>query len=118
LFFLYLHGGFAILIYLVFYFAIFGREEVQWMFINAALGLFGIASQIGTLLSWFGKKLSDYPHATHVVPFMYYILYTFLLRQALLDFTGSRDKPDRQRIVEFAYVGVSLLVYGALFLRS
>jgi hypothetical protein len=117
LLFLYAHGGFAILIYTVFYFAIFGREEVKWMFINAALGLFGIYSQIGYLLAWFGKKLSDFPVAVDVVPFGYYILYTFLLRQALLDFTGSHDNPDRKRTVEFVYIGVSVLVYGALLLH-
>ncbi|MGH8030242.1 MAG: hypothetical protein ACREO3_09935, partial [Arenimonas sp.] len=37
-YFLYLHGGIAILVYIVFYFAMFGRDEVQWMFINATLG--------------------------------------------------------------------------------
>jgi hypothetical protein len=116
LLFLYLHGGFAILIYLAFYFAVFGREEVKWMFINAALGLFGIYSQIGYLLAKFGKRLSDYPVAVDVVPFGYYILYTFLLRQAVLDATGAHDNPDRKRLVEFVYIGASVLVYGALFL--
>ena len=39
--FLYLHGGFAIFVYTVFYLVIFGVDEVKWMFINSALGLFG-----------------------------------------------------------------------------
>ena len=41
--FLYLHGGFAILVYTVFYLTMFGRDEVKWMFINAGLGLLGVA---------------------------------------------------------------------------
>ncbi|MEE4331147.1 MAG: hypothetical protein V2J10_09775 [Wenzhouxiangella sp.] len=40
--FLYMHGGFACLVYLLFYIAFFGVDQVRWMFINAFLGLFGI----------------------------------------------------------------------------
>ncbi len=113
--FLYLHGGIAILAYLVFYLAIFGRDEVKWMLINAALGFLGIWVEIETILGWFGKELSDFPVAVHVTPFLYYILYTFLLRQMLLDLTRSRDNPGRKRLVEVLYVFGSLLVYGALW---
>lgn len=116
--FLYMHGGIAIVVYLVFYLAIFGLDEVRWMFINAALGLFGIWAEIGTVLSWFGKKIGDFPWYVHVVPFLYYILYTFLLRQMLLDLTRSRDDPVRKRRVEIFYVVVSLVVYGVLWSRD
>ncbi|MFT3807115.1 hypothetical protein [Arenimonas sp.] len=118
LFFLYLHGGIAILAYVVFYLTIFGGEEVKWMFINAALGLFGIYAEINYILSWFGKALSDFPPTVHVTPFLYYILYTFLLRQALLDATGSRENSHRRRKVEIAYVIGSVLLYGALYLAQ
>ena len=113
--FLYLHGGIAIVVYLVFYLAIFGLDQVRWMFINAALGLLGIRAEIDYILGWFGKSIDDYPKAVHVTPFLYYILYTFLLRQLLLDVTRSRDNPARKRVVEMLYVAVSLLVYGALW---
>lgn len=116
LLFLYLHGGIAIFVYLVFYLAIFGRDEVKWMLINAGLGLLGIWLEIETILSWFGKELGDYSPWVHVTPFLYYILYTFLLRQMLLDLTGSRDRPGRKRLVEMLYVLGSLAVYGGLWL--
>ena len=35
----YMHGGIAILVYMVFYLTIFGRDEVQWMLINAGLAV-------------------------------------------------------------------------------
>jgi len=113
--FLYLHGGFAILIYLVFYLSIFGLEETKWMFINAGLGLFGIYAEIGWILGYFGTTLQDYPAYVHVVPFLYYILYTFLLRQAFIDFTNSRANPKRRTRVERSYIAISVLVYGVLF---
>lgn len=113
--FVYMHGGIAILVYMVFYLAIFGRDEVQWMLVNAGLGILGIYSQIGWLLGWFGKNIGDYPWKVHVVPFLYYVLYTFLLRQFLLDLTRSRDNPGRRALVNKAYVVVSLLVYGLVF---
>lgn len=113
---LYLHGGIAIVVYIVFYLAIFGLDEVRWMAINAGLGLFGIWAEIDYLLGWFGKSLDDYPPRVHVTPFLYYILYTFLLRQMLLDLTRAREDPVRRRRVEAAYVLLSLAVYGALWL--
>ncbi|MGB4248732.1 MAG: hypothetical protein WBJ75_13540, partial [Pseudohongiellaceae bacterium] len=85
--FLYLHGGIAITAYLAFYRQYFGRDEIRWMFINAALGLIGITVEIDWLLSLYGRTVDSYPIYVHVIPFLYYILYTFLLRQAVLDLT-------------------------------
>lgn len=38
----YLLGGIAIPLYVLFYLSIFGPDRIKWMFINAALGFFGI----------------------------------------------------------------------------
>ena len=116
--FIYLHGGIAIIVYLAFYLAIFGLDEVKWMVINAALGVLGIYSQIGWILARFGKQIDDYPWYVHVTPFLYYVLYTFLLRQFLLDVTRSRDNPGRRAVVNNVYVVVSLLVYGGMLWRG
>jgi len=110
-FFLLLHGGFAILIYTVFYLSIFGRDEVKWMFINAALGFIGIYSQIGWLLSCFGKRIGDYPVYVHVVPFLYFVLYTFLIRHAVIDITQSRENPEKKNLVEDCYIAISVAIY-------
>ncbi len=111
----YMHGGIAICVYLVFYLAIFGLDEVKWMFINAGLGLFGILSQINWILSLFGKHVSDYSPYVHVIPFLYYVLYTFLLRHAVLDLTGSRDDEVRKKSVEYAYIVLSVAVSVGLY---
>jgi len=110
-FFLYMHGGFAVLIYTVFYLAMFGRDQVKWMFINAALGLVGIYTQIGWILSLFGKKICDYPIQVHVIPFLYFVLYTFLLRHAVLDITHSREDHRKKKRVEYGYVAVLVVGY-------
>lgn len=109
--FLYLHGGIAIFVYIIFYLAIFGADEVKWMFINAALGLLGIYTQIGWILQLFGKKIGDYPIYVHVIPFLYFVLYTFLLHQAVLDITHSRDDAPKKSRVEFGYIAVSVAIY-------
>jgi len=109
--FVYMHGGIAILVYTVFYLAIFGRDEVKWMFINAGLGLFGILSQIDWLLSLFGRSVGDYPIYVHVIPFLYFVLYTFLIRHAVVDMLGAREDEARRSRVEYGYVGVSLAFY-------
>ena len=109
--FLYAHGGIAITVYTIFYLAIFGRDEVKWMFINAGLGLLGIYSQIGWLLSFFGKTAGDYPVYVHVIPFLYFVLYTFLLRHAVMDLTRSREEPGKKRRTGYGYIGLSVAVY-------
>lgn len=113
--FLYLHGGFAIVVYTIFYLSIFGRDEVKWMFINAGLGLLGIYSQIDWLLSLFGKEVGDYPVRAHVIPFLYFVLYTFLIRQTVLDVFRAREDDARRKMVENAYVIVSVGVYAISF---
>lgn len=116
--FLYMHGGLAIVVYTVLYLAIFGRDAVAWMFINAALGIVGIYSQLGWILGLFGRNVGDYPWYVHLVPALYFVLYTFLLRQMVLDLTRSRDNPQRRRRVEGAYIALSLVIYGiSLLLR-
>ena len=107
-----MHGGIAILVYVIFYLVIFGFDAVEWMFINAALGIVGIISQIDWILSIFGKRVGDYPWYVHVIPCLYWILYTFLIRRALLDLTGARDDPERERRMNYGYIGVSLGLYG------
>jgi hypothetical protein len=108
------HGGVAIAIYMIFYLVIFGLDEVKWMFINAGLGIFGIMSQIDWILRWFGRTVSDYPAYMHVIPFLYFVLYTFLIRHALLDVFGAREDDARRRRVDLGYVGGSLLLYAGL----
>jgi len=113
--FLYLHGGLAVTVYTIFYLAIFGRDEVKWMFINAGLGLLGIYCQIGWLLSLLGKNIRDYPFYVHVIPFLYYVLYTFLIRHALLDISQSRENPERKKLVENLYVTISVAFYAVCY---
>jgi hypothetical protein len=116
--FVFLHGGIAILVYTVFYVALFGWDEVRWMFINAALGIYGLRCEIGWLLSLFGKTMSDFPWYRHVIPFLYYVLYTFLLRHLLLDLFRARGDESRRKFVETGYIVVSVVVYTVVYLRS
>ena len=113
--FLFLHGGFACFVYTIFYLSLFGVDEVKWMFINSALGLLGIYAQIDLILSWFGKRADQFEPVVHVIPFLYYVLYTFLLRQMVLDITRARDHPTRRRLVEALYVAISVAFYGYLY---
>lgn len=110
--FLYAHGGFAIIVYTAFYIKSFGRDEIKWMFINSALGLMGIYSQIGWILEAFGKNIDDYPLSAHVIPFLYYVLYTFLIRQLLLDLFNARENTKRKSNVQTTYVIFTTLFYG------
>lgn len=106
--FVYLHGGIAIMVYVFFYFAIFGRDEVKWMFLNALFGILGIYAQVGWLLSLFDRDISAYPLTVHVTPFLYFVLYSFLVRRAVIDLTNSQDDPVRRKTMENRYIGITL----------
>ncbi|KGK43309.1 hypothetical protein LH51_00740 [Nitrincola sp. A-D6] len=109
--FLYMHGGLAIFVYIIFYLVIFGRDEVKWMFINAGLGLLGIYTQMGWILSVFDREISDYPIHVHVIPFLYFVLYSFLLRQAVLDISHSREDETKRQRADTSYTVILTLVY-------
>jgi hypothetical protein len=115
---LYMHGGFAAFVYLVFYKAIFGIDEVKWILINALLGVFGLYSEIGILLSWSGKNIDSFPLHVHVIPFMYYVLYTFLLRQVIIEVTNSGTDKTKREKVSYVYLVVSLALYVFLHISS
>ena len=115
LLFLYLHGGFAVLVYLIFYITIFGVDEVKWMLANALLGIFGLYSEIAILLSWAGKDIHSFPLQVHVIPFMYYVLYTFLLRQVILELTNSNGDKAKKHKVNVLYFLISISVYTAFY---
>jgi hypothetical protein len=104
-------GILGVAIYLLFYLRIFGRDQVEWMLINAALGLIGTVTQLDWILSLFGKGVGDYPTYVHLVPLMYFVMYTFLLRHAVLDLTGAREDQEKRPKVEYAYIGVMLAFY-------
>jgi len=118
LFFLYIHGGGAIAIYLAFYVAIFGVDAIKWMLINSAIGIFGIYSELRLILGLFDKEINDYSFARHAIPFSYYVLYTFLIYQAVLSFSGARENPSRKRAAEIAYIVISSTIYLTIYFNG
>lgn len=50
-----------------------------------------------------------------VIPFLYYVLYTFLLRQVVLDIFNARGDEAKANRVNILYVIGSLIIYGLIF---
>jgi len=112
---LYIFNGFAIYVYIKFYTLIFGRDAVKWIIINSLLGLYGIYTEIDWILSFFGKYAYEYPVYVHLIPFTYYVLYTFMLRKAVLDLTNARVNEKKKKFIEQCYIAVSILVYTVFY---
>jgi hypothetical protein len=109
-------GIFIVCFFLVGYLTIFGRDEVKWMLINAALGIFGIFGQISWVMStFFFKSIDDFPWYVHAMPVLVYVLFTFLVRQALLDLLGGRDNEARARAAATLHVVVSVALTVLFF---
>ena len=107
-----------IAVYLPFYLIIFGLEKVTWMFISSTLGVFGIYCELKWVLNYSGKNITEFAWSDHVIPSTYYILYTFLIHQTVLHFSGSNDNLKRKQRVEIAYIGLSIMIYLAIYLTS
>ena len=60
-----------IAVYLFFYLMIFGLEKVTWMFINSALGVFGIYCELKWVLTHSGKNITEFAWSDHVIPSTY-----------------------------------------------
>ena len=58
----------------------------------------------------------SFPWQVHLIPFLYYVLYTFLIYQLILEIAGAYKDPQRKKVVEGFYVVTSFLVYSAIFL--
>ena len=68
---IYRHGGIAIRVYVFFYFAIFGRDEVKRMFLKALFGLLRIGVQVGWLLNLFDRDSSTCPLSVYATRFCF-----------------------------------------------
>jgi len=110
LIFLYGFGAIPIAVYVVFYLVIFGLDEVEWLLINGGLGVSGVYNDVGSLLWLFGRRIGDYPARVHVIPFIMFVLYTFLMRHAVLDLSQSRGDKARETVANRVYVGIYFTV--------
>jgi len=110
----YLFSGFAIFVYLIFYLAFFGLDAIGWLFMNSVLGILGIMAQLDWVLRLFGTNIDRYPFQAHIIPAIYYVLYTFLLRRAILHIFHAEAGTRKKTIIESVYVAGSLLVYVPL----
>lgn len=113
-----LFSGFAIFVYIIFYLVIFGLDEMFWLFTNSVLGILGIFAQLDWMLDWFGVRFESFPMVSHIIPAIYYILYTFLLRRALMHIFRAWPGTRRKRIFDMIYILGSLLLYLPVFMTS
>lgn len=107
----FLFSGFAIFVYIVFYLIFFGLDEIWWLFINSALGILGIMAALDWILFLFGTSTDHYSAQAHIIPAIYYVLYTFLLRRAILHLFHAEDGTRKKHIIDGLYIAGSLLLY-------
>lgn len=108
-------GCFGIILYLSFYLRLFGLDEIKWMFINAAIGIYGLWIELGILLSLIGRNINEFQWYMHSIPAIFWVLYTFLIRQCFLDMTGAREIKRRAKLVNILYAALSILLYSLLW---
>ncbi len=113
--FLLVFGFIGIITYLAFYSSMYGVDQFRWIFINTALGIFGLSVELNLLLSLSEDDLAGFPWYRDIIPFTLYVLYTFWLRQCVLAAFGAKDDPEKEERVSYLYAATFLLVYLGLY---
>ena len=102
-------------IFAVSYYIIFGIDEFKWIFINIFLGTVGILGEYEVIGYFFGLDISEYSLSINIFPFLFYVLFIFLLRQTFIDIAGARENPKRKKYVEIGFILVFICVYVFYF---
>ncbi|MFZ2151459.1 MAG: hypothetical protein WAU85_05440 [Candidatus Absconditicoccaceae bacterium] len=82
----------------MFYFLAFGRDKIKRMFITSLIGISSIYSQLSNILKYFDKNINEFSWIYHIIPGIYFILFSFLLRRALVDICRSINIKYGERI--------------------
>lgn len=93
----------SISIYLLFYFVIFWTWKVKDMFVNAIVGCLWIYAWLWDILSFFGENINSFHIYVHIVPWIYFVMYTFLLRNLLKDIFSFLVKKDGEKIWDYVF---------------
>lgn len=94
----YIMSSLYILFFLMFYFLAFGRDKIKRMFITSLIGISSIYSQLSNILKYFDKNINEFSWIYHIIPGIYFILFSFLLRRALVDICRSINIKYWERI--------------------
>ncbi len=98
-----LHWWVAISVYLVFYLLIFGVWRVRDMFINAIIWCVWIYAWMWDIVSFFGKDINSFDWYWHLIPSIYFVLYTFLLRNILKDSALLFSKKYGEQVWDYIF---------------
>jgi hypothetical protein len=113
----FLHWWIAIFVYLSLYSAVFWKEEIRNMLIGALIWALQIYSWLELIWSslinetWYYKTFASMPLYYHIVPGLYFIMYTFLLKNAMIDLIWARNNPERSNIANWTFYIISLLFF-------
>ena len=112
-------GIFLPVLYLLAYRSIFGLAEIRWLIVNSIIGIIGVLAELDWVLSYFyDKSLSDFNVFFHIIPCVHYIMFTFVLRQAVIDSFHARYNLKRREYVNLGFTLISTILYVALYFAS
>jgi hypothetical protein len=93
----------SIIIYLVFYLVFFWIWKIKDMFINAIVWSISIYAWMWDILFFFGEDISSFNRYWHIVPWIYFVMYTFLLRNLLKDLFLFFNKKHWEKIWDYIF---------------
>lgn len=105
----YIWGGIGAIVYSIIYFGLFAKEKLLWAFINGTIAFFQILS-IRKSNSFF-EELESLPWYTHIVPIIYFVLYTFLLRHICLKISSAISPKFGIKIGNTGFVLINIGVW-------
>lgn len=106
-----MHGGIAILVYIIFYLVIFGIDAIKWMVINSIFGILQTHEIINLIGTTFINNYNffSYPFYRHIIPATYIILYMFLIRQFINYILKSHKNKNREKYANWFFIVINLI---------
>lgn len=111
----FIHWWFAIFVYMIFYLAIFWLDKIKDMLIWALIGIMWTIARLEKIIPYRWHEIWDYYRAAHIIPGLYFVMYTFLIKQALIDIISIFHKKHAKKIAEIIYIWIGISVLGVIF---
>ena len=113
---LFIWGFLGVLCYLMVYSALFGLDSFKWIVSNTALALFGFSAELHLLIDWFNVETANIAWYRNMLPYAYYVMYTFWFRQLVLAAFGAREDTSKGERVSNYFLVVCLLIYLLMYI--
>ncbi|EKE29455.1 MAG: hypothetical protein ACD_2C00172G0003 [uncultured bacterium (gcode 4)] len=103
--------------YLIVYVQLFGKEQIRDMLIGGLIWVIQVYGWLEILaakaIDWTKefKTFDSMPMYYHLIPATYFIMWTFLVKNVIIDLIWARNNPEKMNLTYKLFYAISLLIF-------